>query len=941
MFGKRKAVDSRRGAPGSRKQDLSLCLVFLLIGMGGVLFSTRWEDPILHRITLLLSVALPAFGVGNFLARLQVTGLQKLFLIAGVLMLIVGGMTTIADFPGTFDSAEVPPYLRILSRGSGALGLLAGLIAILFAVVRGEEELTEIGDRFRYLMEHMSEGFMLSAPDGSIILANGRFLEMTGLTTNEVVGRHAEEMLQDLKQDSLLEHIQKNERRRVSEFVINHRVRGQERHFAVSGTPIFDRRGRHAGTVSIFRDVTEQAELSKSLEKYAAGLQRLVEGQTRQLRESAERLRGLLIHMNEGFLTLDSAYRVRFSNERICEMLGLEPGELVGRDIFEFVDAAGRAKLLNLLEVAESKQPRRLQQETSLISSARGGLPVVLGVSRVEDSREGGARYSLVVTDVSKQKEMQTQLEIRAIQLESTNEELRILDRTKDSFLTNVTHELRTPLSTIRGYVEMLDSECIGALENEQKNALEVISRNLERLGTLIEEMIEFSRMQIRGFRLRLSLFNLPELAEECVRSIRPAAQQHGLSLVFSPPEGLPQVWGDRARLAQVLTNLLSNAVKFTGSGGKIQLNLSRAPGGTALLSVVDTGIGIAPEFQKRVFDKFFQVDNSLERRYEGAGIGLSIAKSIAEAHGGTIELFSAPGEGSRFTLVLPEVFFDDGYTPGEEARFYEKRIAWVSDDSDLREKLAVLLEAWGARVDRISGGHEAIRACRENPPDLVISDENTAGLAGPAFVALLHNALGEQAGPVILLKGRNTPEEEYIVLSGMVETLEKPFQPHEFFWKVHRMLSDPHSLLALSEARPPASRDFRGTMGCAVIVPDEDLLDWLHTALANRKIAASYHSDPDDALAQLETRGARSLLIDMDGLTPRQSERLAQWVQASHTPLCAITGLPEGSPSVHMADVILAKPFNIQDVLDAFSELDAAHAAIGGAAENYHESAP
>ena len=89
----------------------------------------------------------------------------------------------------------------------------------------------------------------------------------------------------------------RNERRSVSEYVINHRVRGQERHFAVSSTPIFDRRGRHAGTVSIFRDVTEQAELSKSLEKYAAGLQRLVEGQTRQLRESAERFRGLLIHM--------------------------------------------------------------------------------------------------------------------------------------------------------------------------------------------------------------------------------------------------------------------------------------------------------------------------------------------------------------------------------------------------------------------------------------------------------------------------------------------------------------------------------------------------------------------------------------------------------------------------------------------------------------------
>ena len=223
---------------------------------------------------------------------------------------------------------------------------------------------------------------------------------------------------------------------------------------------------------------------------------------------------------------------------------------------------------------------------------------------------------------------------------------------------------------------------------------------------------------------------------------------QRGLNLVFSPPGGLPLVWGDRARLAQVLTNLLSNAVKFTEAGGKVEVNLSRAPGGTALLSVADTGIGIEQEFQKRVFDKFFQVDNSLERRYEGAGIGLSIAKSIAEAHGGDIELFSVPGEGSRFTLVLPEVFFDDGYTPGENARFDGKRIVCVSDDSSLREKLAVLLTQWGARVEGIAGGHETVRACRENPPDLILSDENTSDVAGTAFITVLHNAFGEKAAP-------------------------------------------------------------------------------------------------------------------------------------------------------------------------------------------------
>ncbi|MEA3365441.1 MAG: PAS domain S-box protein, partial [Candidatus Hydrogenedentes bacterium] len=472
------------------------------------MFSTRWDDPVLHRITLLLSVALPVFGVGNFLARLHVTGLQKLLLLAGVLMLIVGGMATIADFPGTFgDSEEIPAEARDMARWVGALGLAAGMIAILFAVVRGEEELAEIGDRFRYLTDHMSEGFILSGPDGTVLLVNRYLLDMIGLKQDEVVGRNAHEMVKELNHPSIMDHLEERKQRRASEYVITHEVNDEERHFAVTGTPIFNRRGEHAGTVAIFRDVTEQVELSRSLEKYAEGLQRLVEEQTYQLRESEGRLRGLLLHMNEGFLTLDTGFRVRFANERICEMLGLEAGDLVGRDIFGLVEPAGRAKLLNLLKMAGSNKTTRLQQETSLVTQGRGPTPVVLGVSGVEDSREGGVRYSLVVTDVSQQKEMQRQLEQRAIQLESANEELRILDRSKDSFLTNVTHELRTPLSTIRGYVEMLDSEGIGVLDKEQKDALRVITRNVQRLGTLIEEMIEFSRMQMRGFRLKFTLF--------------------------------------------------------------------------------------------------------------------------------------------------------------------------------------------------------------------------------------------------------------------------------------------------------------------------------------------------------------------------------------------------------------------------------------------------
>ncbi len=937
MSDREKSSVASHPVPRKRTEDLTLCLIFILIGMGGILFSRRWDDPVLHRITLLLSVALPVFGIGNFLARLHVTGLQKFLLVAGVLILIVGGMATVADFPGTFiDSAEIPAKTRDFARWAGALGLFAGLVAILFAVVRGEEELAEIGDRFRHLTDHMSEGFTVASPDGTILFVNRRFLEMTGLNRDAVLGRNAFEIVRELNQEAMLEHMERRKQHLASEYVVNHKVGGDERHFAISGTPIFNRQGEHAGTVAIFRDVTEQVRLSRSLEKYAEDLQRLVEEQTRQLRESEERLRGLLVRMNEGFLTLDGAFRVRFANERVCEMLGFDPGELVGRDVFGFMEPAGRAKLLSLLEMAGSNVTKRLQQETNLITKLRGMVPVVLGVSRVEDSREGGVRYSLVVTDVSKQKEMQRQLEQRAIQLETVNEELRVLDRTKDSFLTNVTHELRTPLSTIRGYVEMLDSEGIGALDNEQKNALQVIGRNVQRLGTLIEEMIEFSRMQMKGFRLKFTLFRLEELVEECVKSVRPNASQHGLTLECNPRESLPRIWGDRARLAQVLTNLVSNAIKFTKSGGRVELNISRAPGGTARISVADTGIGIPLEYQKRIFDKFFQIDDSLERRYEGAGIGLSIAKSIVDAHGGTIELVSTPGEGSKFTVVLPDAIFDESYSPGENARFEGRRLVCVSEDDGLLDRLKALLEGWGGQVDRFSGGHEAVRSCRETVPDLVIIDENTDDITGSAFVTVLQKALDADTVPVLLMKGRNAPlEEGFVDLSGRVETIEKPFRAHELFWKVHRMLGNLHLISPLLETEmlPPAEP--AAEIVHAVVEPDSDLLEWLQIALSIRGIEASYFVDPEDALARIEAHGARTLLLDTDGLSPQQLMRLKEHAREAHILICAMTGSQPDEQPADGFDALLTKPFSIDDVVDTIAEFDSKVPAAKSAADD------
>ena len=903
---------------GLTRTTLTMCLIFILIGMGGVLFSTKLDDKVLRNMVLVLSVGMPVFGVGNLLARIHARGLQRVVLFTGVLLLLVGALATVADFPGTImEPLEVPPEALALSRWAGMLGLGAGLFAILFSVMRREEELEEIGQRFRGLAEHMNDGFVLSQANGQILHVNGRFLEMTGMRRSEVIGRDSLKLAKELKVERMLPHIEHRRKARASEYIVDYEVDGEERHFSISGTPIFDRRGEHAGTITTMRDITDRVEMSRSLERYAQGLQRLVEEQTQQLRQSEERLRGLLLHMNEGFLTVDSAFRIRFVNDRIAEVLGVPAGELVGRDVFEFVESAGRGKLLGSLELAGSGTQRRLQQEVNLLRQGGDPLPVVIAVARVQGTGEEGPRYSMVITDVSAQKGMQRQLEVRASQLESANEELKMLDRAKDSFLSNVTHELRTPLSTIRGYLEMLDSGSLGALKGPQDTALRVMGRNAERLGTLIEEMIEFSRMQIRGVQLKMALFSMETLVQECVSSAQPQAVAKDLTLNSHVQSGLGPVWGDRDRLSQVLTNLLSNAVKFTSSGGSVQATVTARPGDCVAVSVSDTGIGIDGDHLERVFDKFFQVDSSLSRRYEGAGIGLSIAKSIAEAHGGAIELESDPGVGSTFTLVLPGALFDTHYMPSNLPDMDCRKALVVSGSDEFNEALSATLHTWDIEVRAVGGGHEGVRVFREGEWDVVVVDESTTDVSGPTAVSLLCQE-GDGVHVVLLVREDSSDLEAGLLCSPV--KLIKPFSARDLFEKVTQARAEEVAFAVEPEDDGGVEQDAQPNVDVLIVDPDADFMEWMETGLRKRNLTARCVSDMEEAVAFARESNVPLAFVDIDSAETEVAgtvSRLCSELERHGGSVFVMTGLPGERTDLPKLAGTLYKPFGLQEIVD------------------------
>jgi signal transduction histidine kinase len=231
------------------------------------------------------------------------------------------------------------------------------------------------------------------------------------------------------------------------------------------------------------------------------------------------------------------------------------------------------------------------------------------------------------------------------------NERLRELDAMKDRFVSTVSHEVRTPLTSMVGYLEILRDGEAGALNAEQEHFLEIVDRNCRRLNDLIGDILISARLESGRVALQAKSIDLVGLAARQVESIRAAARARAVEVAFEGAGDVAVVTGDERLLGQLLDNLISNAVKFTPAGGTVTVTVE-ADAATVRVSVSDTGVGIPPGELASLFDRFFRA--STADTVAGTGLGLSIAKSIAEAHGGTITVDSTLGVGTTFAIELP-----------------------------------------------------------------------------------------------------------------------------------------------------------------------------------------------------------------------------------------------------------------------------------------------
>jgi len=367
-------------------------------------------------------------------------------------------------------------------------------------------------------------------------------------------------------------------------------------------------------------------------------------------------------------------------------------------------------------------------------------------------------------------------------------------NRLKDEFLSTVSHELRTPLTAINGWALMLRA---GRLDSAQSaRALETIVRSAKSQNQLIDDLLDVSRIIAGKLRLDVAPLKLGSVIEAAIETVRPAAEAKGIRVSALLDPAADAMYGDAERLQQVVWNLLSNAVKFAPNGGRVEVRLERADSYVEIV-VADNGQGIKPEFLPYVFERFRQEDGGTNRQQGGLGLGLAIVRHIVELHGGTVRVASEGlGKGATFTVALP-IARARAVTPAESRdnasggilasinppSLVGVRALFVDDEADARELIGMILAERGAEVRTAVSATEALAACNEWRPDILIADIGMPGEDGYTLMKKLRAREKLRGGhiPAIALTAYARREDRLRALSAGYEYhVPKPIEPVE-----------------------------------------------------------------------------------------------------------------------------------------------------------------
>jgi PAS domain S-box-containing protein len=408
---------------------------------------------------------------------------------------------------------------------------------------------------------------------------------------------------------------------------------------AYAGVPLHDDQGRALGVYCAI-DATAEAEI----------LLRIANAETRS---ANRRLRALVDAAHEAFIAVSADRLITDWNGSAERILGWRRDEVLGQPVGPLLlppdDLERFRREYAALQAGQDAESFGHRVDGFVLHKTGRPVAAEMTVTAFAGGEDG---FAIFLHDVTLQRENQDRRERLLSQERETVVKLQALDQLKDNVISHVSHELRSPLTSILGYTQILADE---DLDREQQRYVETIARNANRLQRVIDDLLFLSRSDVQKVEVQHEPVDLAAIVRDGLEAVKPFADSSKLTLQATMRDGVI-VQGDAGRLGQVIDNLLSNAVKYTPAGGTVRVRLA-AHGTRALLEVEDTGIGVPTAERGRLFERFFRASTATDRAIAGTGLGLAITKTIVEAHGGEIGVDKGgDGRGTRFTVTLPQL---------------------------------------------------------------------------------------------------------------------------------------------------------------------------------------------------------------------------------------------------------------------------------------------
>ena len=404
------------------------------------------------------------------------------------------------------------------------------------------------------------------------------------------------------------------------------------------------RRGEPETTEKNFVGMGEQTNISA-----ASGRNRSDVSDTRREMEAKA---AMIENSIAAVLAYDTDNRLIYCNQAGFRLCGVEDIAELRNSEFPRVIAPG-SRAPSLLSAYLSRVT--YSEEIFLEVKPMKLLPCLVSSNQLYDTSGALILSYANILDVTEMNAYKARLESKNQELIAANEKAEFANRTKSEFLANMSHELRTPLNAVIGFSEMIHNEAFGPCDERYRNYALDINQSGQHLLNLINDILDISKVESGAGEIHEERIEIREIIESVVTMLKGRAQKGGVKLELEVPDRPPALRADNRKLKQILMNLLSNAIKFTDPGGTVILRIWCRIGSGYVFQVADTGIGIALDDIPKALAPFQQVDGELSRKYEGTGLGLPLAKSLVELHGGSLDLQSRLGVGTTVTVRLPE----------------------------------------------------------------------------------------------------------------------------------------------------------------------------------------------------------------------------------------------------------------------------------------------